>query len=90
MGSETKVQTVDGQPVTDAQIQAWADEAEAGYPVEQLRRRGRPAKGDGPAAVVPVRMDPTLLGALEAVALAQNVTRSEAIRAAVSQYVDAQ
>jgi hypothetical protein len=77
-------ETIDGRPVTDAQIQAWADEAEAGYPAATLRRRGRPVKGSGPGEVVPTRLDPTLLAALDAQAKAEGLpNRSEAIRAAV-------
>ncbi|MFZ2174805.1 MAG: CopG family transcriptional regulator, partial [Rhodococcus sp. (in: high G+C Gram-positive bacteria)] len=41
-------ETINGQPVTDEMIQEWADEAEAGYEVEKLRKRGRPTVGAGP------------------------------------------
>lgn len=34
--------------VTDEQIQKWADEAEAGYDVETLKRRGGAVPGAGP------------------------------------------
>ena len=34
------METIDGVPVTDEMIQAWADEAERGYDVEVLRARG--------------------------------------------------
>lgn len=74
---------VNGVPVTDEMIQKWADEAEAGYDVEKLRKRGRPTVGDGPGAVVPVRMDAALLEALNARAEQEHVSRSEAIREAV-------
>lgn len=55
-----------GKPVSDEQIQVWADEAEAGYDLADLPspRRGRPPVGEGLA------------------------TRSDAIRAAVRQYLD--
>lgn len=75
-----------GKPVTDEQIQVWADEAEAGYDPADLpkARRGRPPVGDGPGAVVPVRLDAATLAALTARAEAEGITtRSEAIRAAV-------
>lgn len=75
-----------GKPVTDEQIQAWADEAEAGYDPADLRkaRRGRPPVGNGPGVVVPVRLDAATLAALTARAEAEGITtRSEAIRAAV-------
>ena len=76
-------ETINGVPITDGMIQDWADEAESGYEVEKLRKRGRPTVGDGPGAVVPVRMDAALLEALNARAEQEHVSRSEAIRAAV-------
>lgn len=79
---------IDGVPVTDALIDSWSKEAEAGYPVERLRKRGRKPVGDGPAEVVPVRMDKSLLDALTARAERDHVSRSEAIRAAVRDWVD--
>ena len=82
-------ETIRGEPVTEAQIQAWADEAERGYSVERLRTGGRPAVGDGPGEVIAVRMDETLLAALTARAERDHVSRSEAIRAAVRAWIDA-
>ena len=79
---------IDGVPVADALIDSWSEEAEAGYPVERLRKRGRKPVGDGPAEVVPVRMDKSLLDALTARAERDHVSRSEAIRAAVRDWVD--
>lgn len=79
---------IEGAAVSDAQIEAWANEAEAGYPVEQLRKRGRKPLGDGASEVVPVRMDQTLLDALAARAEREHVSRSEAIRAAVRDWVN--
>lgn len=78
---------IGGKPVTDDQIQVWADEAETGYPVDQLRRRGRKPLGEGPSDVVPVRMDAELLQALVERAEREHVSRSEAIRAAVKAWV---
>ncbi|AEG45591.1 ribbon-helix-helix domain-containing protein [Isoptericola variabilis] len=73
-----------GQAVSDEQIQAWADEAEGGYDVETLRRRGRPSAGEGPGIVVPVRLDARTLAALNERAESEGLAnRSEAIRAAV-------
>ncbi len=82
-------ETMNGEPVTEEQIQAWADEAERGYSVEQLRKGGRPAVGDGPGEVIAVRMDETLLAALTARAEHDHVSRSEAIRAALRAWIDA-
>lgn len=80
-------ETINGQPVTEEQIAAWADEAERGYDVDQLRKRGRRPVGDGPGQVVPVRIDETLLSALTERAEKDHVSRSEAIRAAIRAYV---
>lgn len=55
-----------GVPVSDEQIQAWADEAEHGYDLANLPspRPGRPPVGEGPAAAVAVYLDEqTLRGA---------------------------
>lgn len=81
------METVNGVPVTDEMIQEWADEAERGYDVSQLRKRGRKPMGDGPARVVPVRVDDTLLSALDQRAEHDHVSRSELIRAAIRAYV---
>ena len=45
------MERINGQAVTDEQIQAWADEAERGYESEGLRKRGRKPVGDGLAIV---------------------------------------
>jgi hypothetical protein len=59
-------ETIRGKPVSEKQIQAWAGEAETGYPVEQLRKRGRRPVGEGPSEVVAVRMDEVVLAQLAA------------------------
>ena len=48
-----------GVPVSDEQIQAWADEAERGYDLADLPspRPGRPPVGEGPGVAVAVRLD---------------------------------
>lgn len=81
-------ETINGVPVTDEAIQGWVDDANAGYAVAKLRKRGRPTVGDGPAVVVPVRMDAVLLEALSARADQVGVSRSEAIRAAVRAWIE--
>lgn len=81
------MEKINGVPVTDEQIQEWADEAERGYDVEKLRKGGRKPVGDGPGQVVPVRIDETLLTALNERAEQDHVSRSELIRAAIRAYV---
>lgn len=75
--------TVDGQPVTDEQIQVWADEAEAGYDVTELKRRGRPSMGSKAAAVATLRLDPELEAALTRRVEQDHTTRSAVMRDAL-------
>ncbi|HEU0102106.1 MAG TPA: CopG family transcriptional regulator [Mycobacteriales bacterium] len=81
------METVDGKPVSAQDIDGWADEAEQGYDVDRLRRRGRKPVGDGPGQVVPVRLDQTLLAALAERAERDHLSRSAAIREAIRAYV---
>ena len=82
--------TKTGKTLTDADIEAMADEAERGYDVEVLkaRRRGRPMLGTAPSEVVPVRLDPDLKRAVEERAEAEQVTTSEIIREAIRRFLD--
>ncbi|OLL15556.1 ribbon-helix-helix domain-containing protein [Actinomyces oris] len=81
------METIDGVPVTDKTIQEWADEAERGYDVEVLKKRGRRPIGDGAARVVPVRMDDSLVAAVDQRAEKDGTSRSEIIRSAVRAFV---
>ena len=81
------MKTIDGVPVTDETIQKWADEAERGYDVEVLKKRGRRPLGDGAARVVPVRMDDSLVAAVDQRAEEDGTSRSEVIRSAVRAFV---
>jgi hypothetical protein len=76
--------TSEGKPITDETIEHLADEAEAGYDVTELRRRGgRRPMGSGPAEVVPIRLDPELRAALAARAEAEHTSASEIVRKAL-------
>jgi hypothetical protein len=90
MADKEIYRTETGKGLTDADIEAMADEAERGYDVAVLlsRRRGRPLLGCGPAEVVPVRLDPDLRRAVQARAEAEDTTPSEIIRRALRRYVD--
>jgi len=80
--------TIHGATVHDEQVRAWAEEAEAGYDLPALRRRGRPATGDGPGRPVTVRLDESTLAALKVRADAEGLTsQSAAIREAVRSWV---
>lgn len=81
------METINGKPVSEERIQVWADEAEQGYDPQVLRKRGRKPAGDGPGRVGPVRLDDTILSALDARAEHDRTNRSEAIRAAIRAYV---
>lgn len=74
--------------ISDAAIQAWADEAEAGYDVAALKRRGRgrPGRGAESMQVVAVRLSAAEVAALDAIARRERMSRSEAIRQALAQF----
>ena len=74
--------------VSEEQIQKWADEAEAGSDVEELKRRGRgrPGRGAEPMQVVAVRLTAEELDALDVAAAKGHMSRSEAIRAALAHF----
>ena len=77
-----------GRPVTSEEIQALADEAEAGTDIGQLKRRpGRPSLGSSAADVFPVRLDPELRAALEQRAETEHTTASDIVRSALRTYL---
>ena len=77
-----------GREVSEAEVDAWVAEAEAGYDVEDLRKRviGRPARGAEPSQVIPVRLTTDELAAVMARAEREHLNRSEAIRAALAEW----
>ncbi|MCI1747050.1 MAG: ribbon-helix-helix protein, CopG family [Acidipropionibacterium sp.] len=79
-------ETINGVPVTEEQIAAWAAEAEAGYDVAALKKRGRgrPGRGAGPSQVIALRLTAEELSALDARAAGEGKTRSEVIREALA------
>ena len=78
-----------GHVIDDDVIEALAAEAEAGYDITKLRRRGgRQLMGSAPAEVVPVRLDPELKAEIDRRAEADNTTTSEIIRTAIRKYLD--
>ncbi|MGI8706736.1 MAG: CopG family transcriptional regulator [Actinomycetota bacterium] len=82
----------DGTPLTDDMVERLADEAEAGYDADDIRRRragGRPAMGSGPASVESVRLDPELKKELLLRASRDGISVSEVIRQALRSYVEA-
>ncbi len=81
-GMEEKIK---GVTVTEEQIEAWANEAEIGYDVTALKKRGRgrPGRGAAPSQVVAVRFTPEEIAEIDKRAKKQKVSRSELIRKAV-------
>lgn len=77
---------IGGKQVPEEQVDAWVAEAEAGYDVAELRKRGRPGRGAAPSQVIPVRLTAEELAALEAKAGRENLNRSEAIRKALDSW----
>ncbi|HXW80696.1 MAG TPA: ribbon-helix-helix domain-containing protein [Acidimicrobiales bacterium] len=81
----------DGTPITDDAVETLADEAEAGYDVDEIirRRGGRPSMGMAAASVESVRLDPELKRQLVVRAADEHISVSEAIRRAVRLYLHA-
>lgn len=76
---------MNGEPVSEEQIQTWADEAERGYDFAAMKKRGRgrPGRGALPSQVVALRLTEEELEALDAHAKATGQTRSGVIREAL-------
>jgi hypothetical protein len=79
-------ETINGVPVTEEQIAAWAAEAEVGYDVNALktRGRGRPGRGSEPSRVVALRLTSAELAIIDARAAREHKSRSEVIREALA------
>ncbi|MCM3887516.1 ribbon-helix-helix protein, CopG family [Frankia sp. R82] len=78
-----------GVPVTSDLIGERAAEAEPGFDVAALRRRGgRRPLGSAPGDVVPVRLDPDLRAALAARADTDHTNASDVIRQALRAWLD--
>ena len=82
----------DGKPITPADVEMMADEAERGYDVDTIvrrRRGGRPPLGSAAASVESVRLDPELKRALLIRAGQEHISVSEVIRRAIGEYLRA-
>ena len=81
---------IQGQEVSDEQVQAWADEAAAGYDVIALQKRwGRPPRAGRASQVVPTRFSDEEIAELMTRAEREGLDRSAAIRAAVREWANA-
>ncbi|MGI9031024.1 MAG: CopG family transcriptional regulator [Ilumatobacteraceae bacterium] len=85
--------TASGRPIDHDLIDKFADEAAAGYDVEEIiaRRghRGRPRLGSAPSTVESVRLDPDLKARLARRAESDGVPVSEVIRDALRHHLEA-
>ena len=80
--------TASGRLLTDAEIEAIADEVATDEFAESIvRGRGRPALGDGPSHLVPVRLDSELAEQLRDRAHHDHTTNSQVIRDALRRYL---
>lgn len=77
------MRTINGKPVSEDQIDAWVTEAEQGYDVETLRRRGRKPRNEDAAKVISIRLSPDEISNLDKYAAANGWSRSQAIREAL-------
>ncbi|WP_366105557.1 CopG family transcriptional regulator [uncultured Corynebacterium sp.] len=59
------MKTINGQPVSEEQIDAWVTEAEIGYDVATLRRRGRKPRDEDAAKVISIRLSPSEISNLD-------------------------
>lgn len=81
----SKHEAINGVPITEDQIEAWAAEAEAGYDIAALKKRGRgrPGRGAGPSQVVALRLTLEEIAAIDERAEREGKSRSEIIREAL-------
>ena len=79
-----------GQPIDEAMIETFADEAEKGYepgqPIERPRGRGRPPLGAAAKIVESARLEPSLRAAAADRGAEEGVTSSEVIGRAHREY----
>lgn len=71
---------------SESHINAWATEAEQGYDVALLKKRGRgrPGRGATPSRVVTVRLTEAEIAALDSLAAKKHMSRSELVRKAIA------
>jgi Ribbon-helix-helix protein, copG family len=90
MAKKSYDRTASGVPITDELVEKLAQEAEAGYDVDDMLRRrgGRPPLGSSAASVESVRLDPELRKALAERASRDHETTSSVIRKALRKYLE--
>lgn len=78
--------TIDGVEITEEVIARLVKNAEEGFPGATFRAPGRPARKNEPSKAVTVRLSDSELAAVTARAERENLTRSDAIRAALAEW----
>jgi hypothetical protein len=93
MTKRTYGHTGSGTSIDDELVDELADEAEAGYDIDEIiarrGKRGRPRLGSGPSTVESVRLDPDLKERLARRAEDEGVPVSEVIREALRHHLEA-
>ncbi|QQU88659.1 CopG family transcriptional regulator [Corynebacterium glucuronolyticum] len=71
---------------TEEQLEQWVAEAEEGYDVDDLKKRGRgrPGRAADPTHVVAVRLTTDELESLDRLAAKRDLSRSELVRQAIA------
>ena len=88
MAKKAHGKTTSGVPITDELVAELAEKAQAGYDVDEMRRRGgRPPIGSAAASVESVRLDPEPREALAQRARRDHETTSSVIRKALRKYL---
>lgn len=82
----SELETINGVPVTEEQIARWSAEAEAGFDVAALKKRGRgrPGRAAEPSQVIALRLTVDEINALDERAEREGKSRSEVIREALA------
>ena len=77
---------IQGTEITEEVLTRLVRDAEGGYPGASFRTRGRPPRANEPSRAVTVRLSDAELAAVMAHAEREKRTRSEAIRAAITEW----
>ena len=81
-------ETIHGVPIKEEQIAAWVAEAESGFDVSAMKKRGRgrPGRSTAPSEVIALRLTEAELQGVDSAAAQGHTTRSAIIRAALAAY----
>lgn len=80
---------IDGLQITEEVVSRLIENAEQGFPGAKFRAPGRPARTASPTRAVTVRLSDSELEAVMLRAQREHLTRSDAIRVAIAEWVRA-